>query len=560
MPGLTGYKNNYISKMSTHNKQGLLANIKNDLPASIVVFLVAVPLCLGIALASGAPLFSGIIAGIVGGIVVASLSGSPLGVSGPAAGLAVIVLSAIQELGAFETFLLAVVIAGVIQVILGFLKAGVIGYYFPASVIKGMLSGIGIIIILKQIPHAFGYDKVPEGDFRFFQMDGHTTFSDLGYMFNFISPGALVIAAVSMVILILWERPFMKKIGVFKVIQGPLVVVAAGIGLNLLFRNMPEFTLRLDQVVSIPVASSISGFIGQFTLPDFSQLNNPQVYMVAITLAVVASLETLLCVEATDKLDPQKRVTPTNRELKAQGIGNLVSGLIGGLPITQVIVRSSANIQSGGQTKLSAFIHGLLLLACALLIPNVLNLVPLASLAAILFVVGFKLAKPGLFKEMYAMGKSQFIPFVITILGIVFTDLLTGIGLGMVVAIFHILWNNYKTPYHFDPQSYVIGEPIRIQLAENVSFLNKASILRTLSQLPDETHVIIDAHKTRKVHPDVLEIIEDFEQNAKTRDISIDLIGLEKTPSHDPVKEFGHIVLKHELIKKNGMKINHIVN
>ena len=536
--------------MTTQTKSGLFSNLRYDLPASIVVLLVAMPLCLGIALASGAPLFSGIIAGIVGGTIVALLSGSALGVSGPAAGLAVIVLSSIQELGAFQTFLMAVVLAGAIQLILGFLKAGVIGYYFPSSVIKGMLSGIGIIIILKQIPHAFGYDKDPEGDLAFAQTDGHNTFSELGYMLESISPGALIIALVSMAILILWEQPFMKRIPAFKVIQGPLIAVAAGIGLNIVFSNTAGFALKGDQLVSIPVADSLTGFFGQFTLPDFGQWNNPQVYIVAFTIAVVASLETLLCVEATDKLDPQKRVTPTNRELTAQGIGNMVSGLIGGLPVTQVIVRSSANIQSGGRSKASAFFHGVLLLACAMAIPKVLNMIPLASLAAILFVVGYKLAKPSLFKEMYRMGRSQFIPFIVTIAGIVFTDLLTGIGIGLIVAIFHILWNNYKTPYHFDSKEYEKGKPIQIQLAENVSFLNKASILRTLNKLPADTHVIIDASKTKNIHPDVLEIIEDFKENAKTREITIELIGLMEADLQDPVRQFGYVVLDQPIPSK----------
>ena len=542
--------------MTSNNKTGFFANLKNDLPSSIVVFLVALPLCLGIALASGAPLFSGIIAGIVGGTVVALLSGSPLGVSGPAAGLAVIVLSAIQELGAFETFLLAVVLAGIVQLIFGIVKAGVIGYYFPSSVIKGMLSGIGVLIILKQIPHAFGYDKDPEGDFSFIQMDGENTLSELVNMLNDVSPGAVIIALISLAILILWEQPFVKRIPASKVIQGPLVAVVTGIGLHWLFRDMELFALKPDQVVNIPVASSLAGFFGQFTMPDFSQLMNTEVYTVALTIAVVASLETLLCVEATDKLDPQKRVTPTNRELMAQGVGNMVSGLIGGLPITQVIVRSSANIQSGGRTKASSFFHGLLLLTCAMVIPNILNLIPLASLAAILLVVGYKLAKPALFRQMYRLGRTQFIPFVVTVGGIVFTDLLIGIGLGLVVAIFHILWNNYKTPYHFDYKEYEKGEPIKIRLAENMSFLNKASIMRTLSHLPDEVHVTIDASKTKNMHPDILEIIEDFRENAKTRDITIELQGLEEVKDDDPVEQFRHIVLKKP---KSKRKLNSVI-
>lgn len=528
--------------MNIKNKEGFFANFKYDLSASIVVFLVAVPLCLGIALASGAPLFAGIIAGIVGGIVVSLISGSPLGVSGPAAGLAVIVLSAIQELGAFEIFLFAVVVAGFIQLILGVMKAGVIGYYFPSSVIKGMLSGIGIIIILKQIPHALGYNKNPEGSLAFMQQDGQNTFSGLGYMLDFITPGAVIIALVSMFILILWERPFMKKIPAFKIIQGPLVTVLVGIGLTLLFTNLGIFTLQPDQIVSIPVADSFVGFFSQFTFPDFSQWNNPQVYIVAVTLAVVASLETLLCVEATDKLDPQKRVTPTNRELIAQGTGNMMSGLIGGLPVTQVIVRSSANIQSGGRTKASAFFHGVLLLICVMAIPNVLNLIPLASLAAILFMVGYKLAKPAVFKQVFAQGKEQFIPFVVTILGIVFTDLLIGIALGLVVAIMYILWNNYNTPYYFDPKKYVKGQPINIKLSEDVSFLNKASILSTLNKLPDNSQVIIDRSTAKNVHPDIIEIIENFSENAKTRGIQVELNGI-SPEKENPVVQFDTIVL-----------------
>ena len=535
--------------MKQSTTKGFFSNLSHDLPASIVVFLVAVPLCLGIALASGAPLFSGIIAGIVGGIVVSLLSGSPLGVSGPAAGLAVIVLAAIQELGAFETFLLAVVLAGLIQLILGFLKAGIIGYYFPSSVIKGMLSGIGIIIILKQIPHAFGYDKNPEGDFAFAQVDGNNTLSELWYMFEAVSPGALIIALISLAILILWERPFMKKVPAFRIIQGPLVAVTAGILLHLAFKNIPSLGLMGDQVVQLPVADSFLGFFGQFTLPDFSQISNPQVYIIAITLAVVASLETLLCVEATDKLDPQKRITPTNRELVAQGVGNMVSGFIGGLPLTQVIVRSSANIQSGGRTKASAFFHGILLLLTVMAIPKILNLIPLASLAAILFVVGFKLAKPSLFREMFAKGKSEFIPYVVTILGIVFTDLLMGIGLGLVVAIFQILWNNYKLPYHFDPENYVKGQPIRIELSEDVSFLNKASIMRTLNELPDDSEVIIDYTQTKKVHPDITEIVEDFAENAKSRDIKVEIVK-NGVRAKDPVRTFDEVVLERSPLQR----------
>ena len=497
--------------MKSNNNPGLFSNLKYDAPASLVVFLVAVPLCLGIALASGAPLFSGIIAGIVGGIIVGALSGSQLGVSGPAAGLAVIVLTAIQELGAFEIFLMAVVIGGIFQLLLGIAKAGIIGYYFPNSVIKGMLSGIGIIIFLKQIPHAFGYDKDYEGSLAFTQPDGHNTFSELYYMFEAISPGAVVISAISLMILILWERPFMKKIRLFQIVQGPLIVVALGIILNLVFQSIPSLALTAEQVVAIPVADSISGFFGQFTFPDFAQITNPAVWVTGVTIAVVASLETLLCLEATDKLDPYKRTSPANQELKAQGVGNIISGLIGGLPITQVIVRSSTNIQSGGRTKMSAILHGFILLGCAMAIPAILNLIPLASLAAILFLVGYKLAKPALFKEMYKLGRTNFVPFMVTILGIVFTDLLTGIGMGLVVAIFYLLYNNYKKPFLFESDKHLKDGAIHLEFAEDVTFLNKASIQRTLTQLPDNSSVIIDMSKTVNIDHDVVEIINEFE-------------------------------------------------
>lgn len=493
------------------------ANLKHDLPASIIVFLVAVPLCLGIALASGAPLFSGIIAGIVGGIIVGALSGSQLGVSGPAAGLAVIVLTAIQDLGSFETFLLAVVISGVIQFILGVLRAGIIGYYFPSSVIKGMLAGIGIIIFIKQIPLAFGASSAALAE----------TGNILSYiqtLFTTATTSSLIISLSAVALLILWERPFMKKIKIFNFIQGPLVVVAIGIILFNIFKGT-DLALAESQVVTIPVADSISGFFNQFTFPDFTQWNNVQVYTVAFTLAIVASLETLLCLEATDKLDPMKRVTPANQELRAQGIGNLVSGLIGGLPVTQVIVRSSTNIMSGGRTKVSAIMHGVILLGSAMLIPNLLNMIPLASLAAILFIVGYKLAKPSLFKAMYKTGRANFLPFIITILAIVFTDLLVGIGIGMAVAVFYILFNNYKKPFLFEKEKHVDAEGnIVIELSEDVTFLNKANIQRALTLIPDNNKVVIDASKSVHIHNDVIEIIEEFEVNAKERGIEVKII------------------------------------
>lgn len=427
----------------------LLKNIRYDLPASIVVFFVAVPLCLGIALASGAPLFAGIIAGIVGGIVVGIASGSPLGVSGPAAGLAVIVFSSIASLeGSWEAFLTAVVLAGIIQLIMGYAKAGFIAYFFPSSVIKGMLTGIGLLIILKQIPHALGWDKDAEGDDAFFQADGQNTFSEIVNAFQFFTPGAVLIAALSLLILIVWDTSITKKHKIFQLIQGPLVVVTLGIAMNYFYQSgILNFSLASDQLVSIPVPENLGGFFSQFTLPDFSALSNIKVYKIALVIAIVASLETLLCVEATDKLDPSKRITPTNRELKAQGLGNMISGLIGGLPVTQVIVRSSANISFGGKTKMSAILHGVFLLIGAITIANVLNMIPLASLAAILLVVGYKLAKPSLFIQMYKLGWEQFVPFVATVAAILLTDLLMGITIGLIVGIFYTLRHSYRNSY-----------------------------------------------------------------------------------------------------------------
>lgn len=502
--------------------------VRSDMPAAVVVFLVATPLCLGIALASGAPLFSGIIAGIVGGIVVGAASGSALGVSGPAAGLAVIVLGAIATLGSWQTFLLAVVLAGVIQVALGFARAGIIGYYFPSSVIKGMLTGIGLTIMLKQLPHAVGYDTDPEGSFAFAQAGGATTFSALGQMLGFIQPGALVVALVALAVLVLWEQPIVKRTKASLWIQGPLVAVALGILLNEVFKAVvPSMAIASTHLVQIPAAEGVQGFLSLFTLPDFSQVTNPAVYTTAMTLAVVASLETLLCVEATDRLDPLKRVTPTDRELKAQGLGNIVSGLIGGLPITQVIVRSSANIQSGGRTKLSAILHGVLLLAAVVAVPTLLNLIPLATLAAILLVVGFKLAKPSLFAAMYQLGPYQFIPFMVTVVGILVTDLLVGIGLGMAVAVFFILLTNYRNPYFVDLRPHKPGEVVRLALSEDVSFLNRATIMRTLNAIPPGTRVEIDATRSVNIDYDVYDILRDFEQRATLVNIDLTIRGLD---------------------------------
>jgi SulP family sulfate permease len=507
--------------------KNMFQELKNDLSASIVVFFVAVPLCLGIALASGAPLFAGIIAGIVGGIVVGIASGSPLGVSGPAAGLAVIVLSAITTLGSWPAFLLAVVLAGVIQLVLGFAKAGFIAYFFPSSVIKGMLTGIGLLIILKQIPHALGYDKDVEGELSFFQTDGENTLSAIASAVNAFTPGAVLIAVISLAILIVWDTVLTNKHKLFQLIQGPIVVVIFGMAMNTIYQHgLLNFSLAADQVVKIPVPENLAGFFGQFTFPEFSAISNIEVWKTAFVMAIVASLETLLCVEATDKLDPYKRVTPTNRELKAQGLGNIVSGLIGGLPVTLVIVRSSANISFGGKTKLSAILHGVWLLLSAITIAGLLNKIPLASLAAILIMVGYKLAKPALFKQMYQLGGEQLVPFAATIVGILATDLLKGITIGMFFGIFYTLRHSYRNAYYMkDVMTTEEGHEVHhIVLAEEVSFFNKASIIQALEAIPANSKVIIDCAKSKSIAYDVVELIKDYRSNAKQKNISVETI------------------------------------
>ncbi len=507
--------------------QKYFKSIGNDLPASIIVFFVALPLCLGIALASGAPLFAGIIAGIVGGIVVGAASGSPLGVSGPAAGLAVIVFSSIASLGSWEVFLLAVVLSGIIQLALGFLKAGFIAYFFPSSVIKGMLTGIGLLIILKQIPHALGWDKDAMGDDEFFQADGQNTFSEITESLNYITPGAVIIGAISLAILIFWDKVLMKKHKIFQIIQGPLVVVALGILMNYFYQNgILNFSLTAKQVVSLPVPHSLNDFFGQFTFPDFTALTKWEVYKVAFIIAIVGSLETLLCVEATDKLDPERRITPTNRELKAQGIGNIISGLIGGLPVTQVIVRSSANINFGAKSKMSAILHGFFLLISAITLASLMNMIPLASLAAILLMVGYKLAKPSLFVQMYKLGWEQFIPFTMTVIAILATDLLKGITVGILFGIFYTLRHSYRNSHYMKEIETVENEQKvhHIELAQEVSFFNKASIMKELDEIPANSKVIFDFSNSKAVAYDVLEVIKDFEIHAKTKNIGIEKI------------------------------------
>lgn len=497
-----------------------LKNLRHDLPASIVVFLVALPLCLGVALASGAPLFSGVIAGVVGGIVAGALTGSALSVSGPAAGLTTIVLASIGTMGGFQAFLVAVVLAGMIQIVLGFVRAGSIGNYFPSAVIKGMLAAIGLILILKQIPHAVGYDRDFEGDESFVQSDGENTFTELFQAFNFIHPGALIVSAVSLAILVMWDKPFIKRLKFTGILPAPLIVVMTGLALNALFANaIPQWTIHTEHLVSLPVSDGVSSFIGQFTFPDFSVITSTTTWVVAFTIAIVASLESLLSVDAIDKLDPYKRTAPLNKELKAQGMANLISGLIGGLPVTAVIVRSTANLSAGAKTKTSAIVHGFLLLITAFLIPSFLNLIPLASLAAILLVVGFKLASPSLIKSMYQKGWDQFIPFALTIIAILLTDLLKGITIGILVGLFFVLKTNFRRSIISvsDKNNYLI------RLTNDVTFLNKALLRQTLRDIPNGSKVIIDGTRPTFIDQDIAETISDFREAAANRQISVEL-------------------------------------
>ncbi len=512
-------------------------HLKKDFLSGLIVFLIALPLCLGIAQASHAPLFAGVVAGIVGGIVIGALSGSHLSVSGPAAGLTAIVLVAITELNAFEIFLCSVIIAGVIQVIIGYLKAGAIANYIPASVLEGMLAGIGLTIIIKQLPDAVGFAKNKAA----VMVD-----ADDGFLVNTISTatqhiqaGAVVIALVGLALLILWQTKTFKKISL---IPAGLVVVLAGTLINALFISAaPQLALDSSHLVKLPMPSSAGDFFRQFSLPDFRGFGSLKVWETGIVIAVVASIETLLCIEATDKLDPLKRYTPADRELKAQGIGNIVSGFLGGLPITSVIVRSSANVNAGAQTKRSAIFHGVLLLLCAASIPALLNLIPKAALAAILIFTGYRLCKPAVFKHMWKGGWTQFVPFVATVVGVVSLDLLKGVGIGLLLSIFYILRQNIRIPYYYQRSTFSEGDLIKLKLAQEVSFLNKASIKETLEKLPENSKVIIDASQTQYIDFDVLDIIREFYKvQAKEKKIDMSLVGFKnvyKLPATIPERD-----------------------
>lgn len=503
--------------MGKHPDHTLLGSLKQDLPASVVVFFVAIPLCLGISLASGAPLISGLIAGVLGGVVAGILSGSQLSVSGPAAGLASIVLTSIGDLGSFQAFSAAVVLAGIIQLILGFGKAGSIGYFFPSSVIKGMLAGIGLILILKQIPHALGDDKDYEGDESFLQPDNQNTFTEILAAITNFSTGAVIISGICLVLLIFWGSDRIKKHSVASLIPGPLLAVTVGVILNQTFEAyFPALALESIHLVDLPSREELSA---GFSLPDWTVLNNQKVYVIALTLALVASLETLLSIEAADKMDPYKRVTPLNRELKAQGVTNMLSGFLGGLPVTSVIVRTSANITSGGQTKSVTIFHGLLIGLSVIFFPGLLEFIPLSALAAILLLVGYKLSSPGLWKEQYEKGLDQFVPFTVTIVVILFTNLLMGIFIGILISVYFVL----KTNFHSAVLVVNHGDNYLIKFTKDVSFLNKSTLLNAMESVPEGSRVLIEGSAIQYYDNDILEIINDFTKSATQKNIEVEI-------------------------------------
>ncbi|MEI9919485.1 MAG: SulP family inorganic anion transporter [Bacteroidota bacterium] len=480
----------------------------HDLLASLVVFLVALPLCLGIALASGAPLQSGLIAGVIGGIIAGSLSGSPLSIAGPAAGLTTIVIASIAELGSFEAFAFAVVLAGVLQIILGFVRAGSIGHFFPASVIKGMLAAIGLILILKQIPHAVGFDADFEGDESFFEDGGRNTFTSIMDAMGAFSGGAIIVSLLSISVIVLLERIKHKQISL---IPSALIAVLIGAIVGRFLDIDPK------HLVNIPDFLHQQG--PMFMYPDFSQFNNPAIYKIALTIAIVASLETLLSIEACDKMDPYRRITSLNRELKAQGAANTLSGLLGGLPITSVIVRSSANVNAGAKTKASAITHGVILAASVLFLSSLLQLIPLSALAAILITIGYKLTTPKLYKEMYAKGISQFLPFIVTVIAIVLTNLLAGVFIGILVSVFFILKTNFQEAVIMvgDGKNYLL------KFTKSVSFLNKSTIRSKFQLIPNNSTLTIDGSEAQFVDQDIKEAIRDFMETSKAKKIAVEL-------------------------------------
>ncbi len=498
----------------------------NDFLAGSVVFLVALPLCLGIALASQAPIVAGLLSGIIGGIVVGALSGSHTSVSGPAAGLTAVIAVQIATLGSFKAFLMAVVICGIIQIIMGLMRAGFIAAFFPSSVINGLLTAIGLILILKQLPHLVGWDSDFEGEMSFFQHDHKNTFSEIIMCFFNWHYGALIIGVLSLSILIVWgKNKFLKK----SLFPAQLAVVICALIINYLFADVPFLSVGIEHKVSVPVFSDLSSFMSLFLLPDFTMLNDPRIYLAGLSLAIVASLETLLNLEAVDKIDPKGRKSPPNRELIAQGIGNLLLGFIGGLPLTSVIVRSSVNINARSDTKNSAMFHGILLLVCVLGLPGLLNSIPLSCLAAILIVTGTKLVNIQTIKDFWRQGLNQFIPFAVTVLAILFSDLLIGLSLGLCSSLIFILKSHFEKPLSVITEQYFNGEIIRINLANQVSFLNRASLLRVLDDISDNKTVIIDATNANYIDADILDIIDDFKRKkAVLKNINLSLVGFEE--------------------------------
>ena len=503
------------------------SNLAKDIPAGLVVFLVALPLCLGISLASNAPLAAGIIAGIVGGLVVGALSGSSTSVTGPAAGLTAVVATQIADLGSFQAFLVAVIVAGALQIVFGLLKGGFLSSFFPSSVVKGLLAAIGIIIILKQLPHLVGYDADPVGETDFCQTDQKNTFTELPAALQMFLPGAAVIGLLSVGLLIFWGKvSWLQK----SPIPGPLVAVLFGTAVNLVLIQMGHpWAIAPTHLVQVPVAEGASGFLQLFSFPDFSALAKPAVYGAAVTLAVIASLETLLTIEAVDKIDPQQRKSPANRELLAQGAGNMVSGFLGGLPMTSVIVRSGANLNAGAQTKISAIFHGVLLLGCVALLPRWLNQIPLCVLAAVLIVTGYKLASPKVIGQMWSAGKYQFLPFAVTVVAIVLTNLLTGILIGLGISLLFILRSNYRRSIHQVMEKHVHGDVLRVELAPQVSFFNRAALQKILMDAPRGTKVQIDARNCDFIDPDILDLLTDFKEvTSRAHGVEVSLVGFKK--------------------------------
>jgi MFS superfamily sulfate permease-like transporter len=500
-----------------------------DLRSGLVVFLVALPLCLGVALASKAPVISGLFAGTIGGIVIGIISNSHISVSGPAAGLTAVMAASLATLNSYHLLVLAVFIAGFIQLIFGFLRAGSISNYIPSAAIKGMLFGIGIILIIKQIPHFFGYDNDPEGDLDFFQVDGENSFSEMINALNFICPPSLIVGILSIAILLVWEFKCVKSHRILKQIPAPLLVVAMGITCAWLFSKYGGvWIIDRQHMVDFPEPLKATNWHSLFFWPDFNGFKNPAVYKIAFVIAAVASIETLLCIEAVDKLDPKKNITNTNRELVAQGIGNMVSGLIGGLPVTSVIVRSSANLNAGAKTKWSTIIHGILLAVTMVFIPGILMMIPNSCLAAILIVTGYKLARISIFVSVYREGWKYFLPFATTIITMLFSDLLIGIGCGMIVSFIFILLENMAIPFEVDEENFEGKKHTLVRVSQHITFLHKGRFANTLKNLPENSILTVDARKTTYMDRDVTELLNEFQSRAKQKNIQTHYINIKE--------------------------------